>query len=593
MGKDDSIRETYSALISRADLEQFKPNSNAMLALELKYGLDDLRTVADDALTDDKLDRKCDLLYIDRENGLAVIAQAYEADSLDKAQPPANKAADLNTALTWILDGQVPSAELGEKLRAAAQDLRSALAGAEISTLEIWFVHNLPTSPNVDKELRQVEGTAASLVRHHFPDADSPEVRALQVSRDRIVSWYRNQDTAILVSDTLTVPKIGAWFEQAGSDWRAICTSIPAAWLRDLYTQYGDELFSANVRGPIPSRRSSGNINFTIGQTAKSDPDHFWAYNNGITAIVNSINPAEDGLRIEGIAIVNGAQTTGSLPRDKNSKLEGVQILARFVESSNRDVIDGIIRYNNSQNPIKPSDFRSRDRHQQRLRKEFSAIPDVTYLGTRRGGRDDAAKKPSNYISADTAAQSLASFHRDPGTAYHELKQIWDRDDQYATYFGDHTTATHIVFCWSLLRAVQYLKQDYVTREESLTSSDKQVLQFLRKRGATFLLVSAIGSTIDSILGRAVPSSFRLSFSPQVSPAEAVKVWYPVVLALASLAPSLDVDNQSGTAFQRHTNIDERLAGFQQAVAAIRRPLADIFATFAATVVEDATPEAP
>lgn len=590
---NDGVRDTYVSLISRPELEQFQPNANAMLALELKYGLDDLRTVADDALTDDKLDHKCDLLYIDRENGLAVVAQAYEADSLDKTNPPVNKAADLNTALTWILDGQVPSSELGEKLRAAAQDLRAAISSGEISTVEVWFVHNLRHSSAVDQELRQVERTAASLVGLHFPDIDGIEIRTLQVSRDRIVSWYRNQDTAILVSETISVPASGTGFEQRGQDWRAVCTSIPAAWLRDLYARYGDDLFSANVRGPIPSRRSANNVNYAIGETAKGDPDHFWAYNNGITAIVNSLNHTAGGLEVEGIAIVNGAQTTGSLPRDKSAKLEGVQILARFVESSSRDVIDGIIRYNNSQNPIKPSDFRSRDKHQERLRREFSRIPDVKYLGTRRGGREDAAKKPSNYISSDTAAQSLASFHGDPGIAYHELKQIWDRDDQYATYFGDHTTATHIVFCWSLLRAVQYLKQDYVAREAELTSADSEVLRFLRKRGATFLLVSAIGSTVDSILGRAVPSSFRLSFGVKVSPADAVEIWYPVVEALASLAPNLDEASASGTAFQRRANIASRLANFQRAVGAIRGPLTSIFSTFSSHVVEDAAPDVP
>ena len=128
---------------------------------------------------------------------------------------------------------------------------------------------------------------------------------------------------------------------------------MPAAWLRQLYETHGDELFSANVRGPIPSRRSRQNINFAIGETAKQHPHRFWAYNNGITALVNDVRIDDEGhLEIIGIAIVNGAQTTGALARVPAADLADAQVLARFVKSRSREVIDDIIRYNNSQNPI-------------------------------------------------------------------------------------------------------------------------------------------------------------------------------------------------------------------------------------------------
>jgi AIPR protein len=304
-------------------------------------------------------------------------------------------------------------------------------------------------------------------LKHHFPtQADLIEGRALQVSRERLEAWYRSTSTAILVSDEFPVPAKSGWFEEAGTGWSAVCTSISAAWLRELHTKYGDDLFSANVRGPIPSRHSRNNINFSIGETAKDHPQRFWAYNNGVTALVNDFAIKGEGdertLTISGIAIVNGAQTTGSLARVASADLSQVDVLARFVQSSDPQIIDDIIRYNNSQNPIKPSDFRSRDPHQERLRAEFSKLPDVTYLGARRGGKSDAAKKPSNYISSDTAAQALAAVHGDSPTAYHDLRLIWERDDKYSTYFGDHTSATHIVFCWALLRAVQDKKAKLV-----------------------------------------------------------------------------------------------------------------------------------
>jgi len=585
----------FEALSSREDLAEYGSNAIALLSLELRFGLDDLRTVADEALTDDEKDRKCDLLFIDRESGTAVIAQAYTAEDPVKSEPPSNKAADLNTALSWSLDGEVPDEQLGDKLRSAATDLRQALAEGEISVLEIWYVHNLSESVNVDQELRQVEQTAAALVARYFPgQAEHVDVRALQVSRERLEAWYRSTSTAILVADEFDVPAKSGWFDESGTGWSAICTSVSAAWLHDLHATYSDQLFSANVRGPIPSRRSRGNINFLIGETAQEHPQRFWAYNNGITALVHDFDatPGEDHFKISGIAIVNGAQTTGALARVPAADLADVDVLARFVKSTDPQIIDDIIRFNNSQNPIKPSDFRSRDPHQNRLREEFASLPDVTYLGARRGGQSDVAKKPSNYISSDTAAQALAAMHGDPVGAYHDLRLIWERDDQYSTFFGDHTSATHILFCFALLRAVQDWKSSLVAREGELTGNDADALSFLRKRGATFLLVSAIASTLDTILNRAIASLYRLSFGPTVSPATAVGIWAPIVSALGALAGVLD-DGESGAAISRSEDPTARIVAFQRAVAAVKGPLRPTFETFAVHVVEDDPPSAP
>lgn len=584
----------FEALEGREDLAEYGDNAIALLGLELRFGVDDLRTVADESLTDDTKDRKCDLLFVDRESDMAVVAQAYTADDPDKPEPPSNKAADLNTALTWILDGEVPDEQLGDKLRSAAMDLRQALVDGEISVLEVWFVHNLTESANVTPELRQVEQTAKALLGHHFRDqADQVEVRALQVSRDRLEAWYRSTSTAILVTDEFVVPAKSSWFNESGAGWSAICTSVSAAWLHELHAKYSDQLFSANVRGPIPSRRSRSNINFSIGETAKEHPQRFWAYNNGITALVNHFEADGDGeFKISGIAIVNGAQTTGALARVPIGELAQVDVLARFVKSTDPQIIDDIIRFNNSQNPIKPSDFRSRDPHQGRLRAEFTMLPDVTYLGARRGGQSDVAKKPSNYISSDTAAQALAALHLDPVTAYHDLRLIWERDDKYATYFGDHTSATHIVFCFALLRAVQDLKASLVAHEGDLTGNQEDALSFLRKRGATFLLVAAIGSTLDTILDRAIASPYRLSFGPTLSPSTAVEHWAPIVTSLGAFAGVLDVDD-SGTAIRRYENPTARITAFQRAVAAVKVPLQPTFKEFAMHVCEDDPPAAP
>jgi hypothetical protein len=71
-------------------------------------------------------------------------------------------------------------------------------------------------------------------------------------------------------------------FQLRGPDWTAGVLSVPGTWFNDLFKKYGDDLFSANYRGflGISKRRK---INTTIRQTAESDPQNFWVFNNGIT----------------------------------------------------------------------------------------------------------------------------------------------------------------------------------------------------------------------------------------------------------------------------------------------------------------------
>ena len=104
------------------------------------------------------------------------------------------------------------------------------------------------------------------------------------------------------------------------------------SWLRDLYQRHKTDLFSANLRGYLGSRESESNINNGIKTTAQEQPDHFYVYNNGISALVldydlGSRTRGGRKLKIRGISIVNGAQTTGSLASLDNTPSPDIQVL--------------------------------------------------------------------------------------------------------------------------------------------------------------------------------------------------------------------------------------------------------------------------
>jgi hypothetical protein len=149
-------------------------------------------------------------------------------------------------------------------------------------------------------------------------------------------------------------------------------------------------LFSANVREYLGSRASDPNINFGIKRTAESEPANFWVFNNGLTVLVNGyaiekLRGDKKRIDIMGMSIVNGAQTTGAIGSLKKLPKETAFVQVRFVETKNSELVLNIIQFNNSQNKVTASDFRSTDNVQKRLKEQFTKIHKVEYTGGRRG----------------------------------------------------------------------------------------------------------------------------------------------------------------------------------------------------------------
>jgi len=107
------------------------------------------------------------------------------------------------------------------------------------------------------------------------------------------------------------------------------------------------------------------------------------------SASANKASDLNTALHIKGISIVNGAQTTGAIGSLKNQPDPSVMVPARFVQTSDPELVRNIIQFNNSQNKITASDFRSSDRIQKKLKEQVSKIPYAEYEGGRRGGHLD------------------------------------------------------------------------------------------------------------------------------------------------------------------------------------------------------------
>ncbi|MEU3552791.1 AIPR family protein [Streptomyces fragilis] len=574
-----------AALAQRDDLNQYGSAKRMLFALQLSLDLEDIHSIAATALTDGPDDKSCDLVYIDRDSHSMILAQGYEAGNVNQAQAPLTKATSLHQAVNWLFGSHAES-DVPQRLRSAWRELNEALTDGVIENIEIWFVHNLPENHQIADELRAVANAAYRIIAARY-SVEDVSVTGTEVGRETLSDRYEGSRTPILVGDEFTIPVSGA-FTESGENWSALCASIPATWLRDQFSVHKERLFSANIRGYLGSTRSQSNINNGIQATARDQPGRFWAYNNGITALVHSFeSPAGDAVKITGIAIVNGAQTTGAIGSTESERMGDVRLLARFIKCDDAATVQDIIRYNNRQNPTQASDFRSNDRVQSRLVKDFASLGVVGYNGGRRGGAEDVIRRPGeNQLAASVAAQALAAFHGRPDVSYHEKGQIWEQDDIYSSVFPERVSARHILFVYSLLRALEQNKTSLNSKSSGpQTQRDRDLAKWFGMRGSTFLAVAAIGASIESVLDVPVSDRYNLEFKKKLTIPKAIEAWRPVITSLLSLAPDqLSAPLLSAGGLRNRTAVDAAIGTYRAVVSATSQVNKPIYAEFAEMV---------
>lgn len=561
----------YNAL---EDLSDYKDNALGLFALGLRFGLDDLSSIGVDAVTDGADDKKLDIVFINQEEEYAVVGQCYFS-SKEKQNAPSNKASDLNTGVAWLLQREIN--EVPDRIKSAAINLRQGIKDGIIKSIYFWYVHNLPESHHVENELVTVQQTATSILSKEYPNF-KVEVSHKEVGSKTLQEWYEDCRTPILINESISLNTIGG-YEISGQGWSSYSTAIQARDLAKLYRKHKTKIFSANIRDYLGSRKSDSNINHGIKRTVENDASDFWAFNNGLTVLTHSYSIGDKTVIIQGLSIVNGAQTTGAIGSLKKLPDEKAMVQARFiaVDSSSAFLIENIIRYNNSQNKVEAADFRSTDKIQKRLKEEFSIIPGAEYEGGRRGSSSDVIRRRPNLLASYTVGQALAAFHGDPITAYNKKAGIWINNNIYDKLFNDNTKAAHIVGCYGLVRAIE-AKKKQLQIKTNLTRDDEKALIFLRQRGAIFLTTYAFSYCLETILDRSTPNLFRISFGVKCSPTQSVENWKPVIDVLIPFVEHLNPAIVNG--LKNQNEIEQAVSTFNSLAKSTRTFNAAVFDNF-------------
>ena len=377
--------------------------------------------------SDGSEDQGIDVLLTDHQNYKITALQAHYPTRRDRATPKAK----------WdALIAALPALQNPKVLRDAGRaDIADILeeAGDNLSEyeIELGLVSTGARSDQVRRACTQANATPRFSGIRFFYDAvdEILDQYAVLRSADKSVP----EDTITFVSEVV---------EDAGDYGRAFIGNVQASELGRLYATHKKRLFEGNVRFFIGARK--GGINERMIETARNSPGVFWALNNGITIAAHTCErEAKHKYRLTRFSIVNGCQTTVSL--DAAGSPANAKVLTRVV-AAKPAIITDIVRYNNTQNPVKIWAVRSVDPVQERLRESLKTIR-MQYAPKQEGS---LRKRDSKTImELDKTAQYLASGHTETLIdAVKEKQELFDR--HYQRLFPHNVDAEHVYLYWLL-----------------------------------------------------------------------------------------------------------------------------------------------
>lgn len=168
---------------------------------------------------------------------------------------------------------------------------------------------------------------------------------------------------------------------------------MPGKVLSEIYDEFGQRLFEANVRTFLDFRSS---VNNGIRKVLLTEPENFFAYNNGLTCTATNVEFVDIGgvqviSKLDNLQIVNGGQTTASIyfaPREKGGigdklykdiNLDKVFVQMKLTVIRDEEKIENlksrISQYANTQNAIQKSDLVSNHPFHRNLEQLSLSIP--------------------------------------------------------------------------------------------------------------------------------------------------------------------------------------------------------------------------
>lgn len=465
---------------------KFYTRSLAALAVVMKCGIE--YDVAAQSVTDGYHDMGIDAVYNDTTQKKLILVQSKwrkDGNGSVSQEEAATFAEGVKRLLNFDFDG------CNAKLAAKQQEITAAIRDMDYQ-IEMIFCHTGNQDMN-DYALRPFNALLGQV-----NEDDSTELLVFVETKLQDIYEYlaNGQNSDNIVLDDVLLTNWGS----VDSPLKAYYGTIPVTAIGAWYNQYGNRLFAKNIR----YYKGSTEVNQGIRDVLKTQPDKFFYYNNGIKILCQKITKKaaystgrEIGLfALEGVSLVNGAQTTGVIGAVCAEDPEAVASARIFVQMidlgySEDTQATQITKLSNTQNRIDGKDFVSLDPQQDRLRMELS-LAGFQYLYKSGSKIDD----PEHQISLDEAIIAQACALSDLSTvalAKRNVGALTESIDKtpYKLLFNGATNS------FSLHNGVQVLRAvDCCIKQNESNSTGRKRLVLVH--GNRFLLHLILGQIKSS-----------------------------------------------------------------------------------------------
>jgi len=381
--------------------------------------------LAVDLVCDHKNDKGIDGIYVDKQSKEVILLQSKLREKFDKG--------DGDGELRKLVgSGEWFKAENLEKLEQsrAAKELKSL-----VSELKIFDLLN---EGYTLKLLFVTTGYFDSSAKDYIKV--TPEVEYWD--NNRLYSNFTYNGIEELVNEEFILEATDKIIENKYTiENSAFTLALKASELLKLNGIVNRSLFSKNVRYGL----GKTNVNRSIAKTIKDKTKHnkFILFHNGITVVCHKAKKlADEKLKITNYSVVNGCQSTLTLYENREYITDELQVMVKVVATGeNTKLSDEITYFANNQNPINPSDLKSREKFQLDLQKQFQD----EYNGTvhYKIKRGEKVNDGAVIIENTFAAQLIHSFSLESPFNSHLKTSTFSK--QYDKIFTRHTDI-HLIY---------------------------------------------------------------------------------------------------------------------------------------------------
>lgn len=264
----------------------------------------------------------------------------------------------------------------------------------------------------------------------------------------------------------------------------------------------GNELLKSLIdgEGNFKSHLTEGNVRYFLGEDKKINSSiidsaldeakaaNFWAMNNGLTIIGDTIAPLDaKGYSISNPQIVNGCQTIHCLyhaySKDNKQKLpDTLKVFVKIVKTENPDTQTDIISATNSQNPVKSASLKANDNIQRNIEAH---LKDTGIYYER---RDNFYKRQgytgNKVIGLLKMAQIIHTVvNKEAVIAVNDTTTLFDTEIKYNSIFNDKADFDLYKFSTILYQKIWTLKNSDI-RTNSYQNQERDLIS---KGGFIFL----------------------------------------------------------------------------------------------------------